>query len=183
MSRAQWGMATALAALIIGAIGYSASGHSQSGALWVLGALGWAVGIALVGLIVGALTRFRKPALVFVVVAVFGVLSILGSIGRSEAPPNTSKINDPFDARAAPASAADTQALYLGAVMNAAHACAGDGTPFATCLVNVAPPRCRQQAVAVVSNPDEGRRAWLMCLASCAAEGTMSRKFGECKHE
>jgi hypothetical protein len=72
-------------------------------------------------------------------------------------------------------------------VIDKAVECATDkaGSEFYTCYINATPKKCQPYVIDYISGgkTEEAKRAWCLCVASCANVGFWSEHFGECSRQ
>jgi hypothetical protein len=72
-------------------------------------------------------------------------------------------------------------------VVGKAKECAAgkSGSEVSNCYIRATPKKCQPHVINLLSREekDEARRAWYLCIASCADAGFWSANFGECSRE
>ncbi|MDP1635500.1 MAG: hypothetical protein Q8L69_12570 [Gallionellaceae bacterium] len=89
---------------------------------------------------------------------------------------------------ALPALSEDKEQKLIADVFAKGKECAEgkSGTEVVSCYVKATPSKCQSQVYRVFSrfeNKMEARRAWYLCISTCADAGFWSRKYGECARD
>lgn len=112
---------------------------------------------------------------------VLDTASATNTIDSSNAPNDIAWNNPSSGSPQAPTNSPTTD--YVQATIAGANACRAQGGEYSACWVKASPRRCTQQTLALLSNPGENRRAWALCVRSCADADVTSQWFGECHRE
>lgn len=174
-----WWLTASIMVLVGFVLGHMHDANPSISGLSFAGDLGWAIGLALIPLVIGIATKFNRPMLVLGVWAflAFGSLAAF-SFHRTVASVETGTSQV--------AQSAPSTETYFHTVVDDAMTCSQNGGNIADCYVKASPKRCTQQALAFAST-QAWTDAWIasrqqlaVCVNSCSAAGSLDKLFGDC---